>query len=145
MNMMRFPPARLASWVMKRSRHRQLHRKGQALGGLQRGEQVVLLIDEIDKADIEFPNDLLQELDRMEFFVYETGETVKAEYRPIVIITQTTKKSCRTRSCAGASSTTSASRTRHDAEIVDVHFPEMQTGICRTAMEVFFDLREVPG
>ena len=67
----------------------------------------VLLIDEIDKADIEFPNDLLLELDRMEFFVYETGETVKARRRPIVITLPITRRSCRTRSCAAASSTTS--------------------------------------
>jgi MoxR-like ATPase len=72
-------------------------------------EQPVLLIDEIDKADIEFPNDLLRELDRMEFFVYETRETVRARHRPIVVITSaTTRRSCRTRSCAAASSTTSA-------------------------------------
>ena len=71
----------------------------------------VVLIDEIDKADIEFPNDLLLELDRMQFFVYETRETVAARHRPVVIITATTRRSCRTPSCAAASSTTSASPT----------------------------------
>jgi MoxR-like ATPase len=71
-------------------------------------ERPVLLIDEIDKADIEFPNDLLQELDRMEFFVYETGETVRARRRPIVVITSNNEKNCRTPFCAAASSTTSA-------------------------------------
>jgi MoxR-like ATPase len=70
----------------------QLHREGQAVGGVRPDEQPVLLIDEIDKADIEFPNDLLRELDRMEFYVYETGETVKARHRPIVIITSNNEK-----------------------------------------------------
>jgi hypothetical protein len=70
----------------------QLHQEGQAVGGLHREKLPVLLIDEIDKADIEFPNDLLQELDRMEFYVYETGETIKAKERPIVIITSNNEK-----------------------------------------------------
>lgn len=70
------------------------------------GERVVLLIDEIDKADIEFPNDLLQELDRMEFHVYETGETIRAELRPIIVITSNNEKSCRMLFCAAVSSTT---------------------------------------
>jgi MoxR-like ATPase len=74
-------------------------------------EPVVLLIDEIDKADIEFPNDLLRELDRMEFYVYETREMVVARHRPLVIITSNNEKDCRTPSCAAASSTTSNSRT----------------------------------
>ena len=73
----------------------------------------VLLIDEIDKADIEFPNDLLQELDRMEFYVYETKETITATHRPIIVITSNNeKRSCRMRSFAAASSTTSVFRTR---------------------------------
>jgi MoxR-like ATPase len=72
-------------------------------------ERPVLLIDEIDKADIEFPNDLLLELDRMEFFVYETGETVRARRRPVVIITSNNERSCRMRFSGAASSTTSAS------------------------------------
>ena len=75
-------------------------------------EQVVLLIDEIDKADLEFPNDLLWELDRMEFYIPETKETVKAKQRPIVIITSHAEKDCRTPSCAGACSTTSSSPIR---------------------------------
>ena len=74
-------------------------------------QPVVLLIDEIDKADIEFPNDLLREIDRMEFYVYETRELVKAVHRPLVFITRTTRRSCRMLSCAAASSTTSSSRT----------------------------------
>ncbi|MGB0407239.1 MAG: AAA family ATPase, partial [Pseudomonadales bacterium] len=67
-------------------------RKGKLWEAFERDERVVLLIDEIDKADIEFPNDLLQELDRMEFFVYETGETIKAKKRPIVVITSNNEK-----------------------------------------------------
>jgi MoxR-like ATPase len=74
--------------------------------------QPVLLIDEIDKADIEFPNDLLRELDRMEFYVYETRETVHARHRPVIVITSKTRRSCRMPSCGAASFTTSASRTR---------------------------------
>ena len=71
----------------------QLHRQGQAVGGVRvRDVQPVLLIDEIDKADIEFPNDLLRELDRMEFYVYETRELVKARHRPIIIITSNNEK-----------------------------------------------------
>ena len=86
--------------------------------------KVVLLIDEIDKADIEFPNDLLQELDRMEFFVYETGETVGARIARSSSSPRTTKRNCPTPSCAAASSTTSAFPTpRRWQRIVDVHFP----------------------
>ena len=75
-------------------------------------QQAVVLVDEIDKADIEFPNDLLRELDRMEFYVYETQQTIRARHRPIIFITSTTRRSCPTRSCGAASSTTSASPTR---------------------------------
>lgn len=71
-------------------------------------ERVVLLIDEIDKADIEFPNDLLQELDKMEFHVYETNETIRARHRPIIIITSNNEKNCQMPSCAVVSSITSA-------------------------------------
>ena len=67
-------------------------KKGKLWEAFTAGEQVLLLIDEIDKADIEFPNDLLVELDKMEFFVYETGETVKAKHRPIIIITSNNEK-----------------------------------------------------
>ena len=70
-------------------------------------ERCVLLIDEIDKADIEFPNDLLHELDKMSFYVYETGETVTADQRPVVVITSNNEKSCPMRSCVGAFSITS--------------------------------------
>jgi len=84
-------------------------RRGKLWDAFAAEARPVLLIDEIDKADIEFPNDLLLELDRMEFHVYETAETVRAERRPIVLITS--NRSCRMRSCAAASSTTSASPT----------------------------------
>ena len=83
-------------------------RRGKLWDAFVAGDRPVLLIDEIDKADIEFPNDLLQELDRMEFFVYETSETVKARRRPTVVIPPTTRRNCPTRSCAAVSSTTSA-------------------------------------
>ena len=110
-------PARLPARRRAGARHQQLHRARQALGGLriERQDGAVLLIDEIDKADIEFPNDLLLELDRMEFFVYETKETVAAT--PVgrrSSSRRTTRRSCPTRSCAAASSTTSASPTPDD-------------------------------
>lgn len=84
-------------------------KKGKLWEAFEAEERVILLIDEIDKADIEFPNDLLQELDKMEFYVYEIDETIKAKQRPIIIITSNNEKSCRMRFCAAASSTTSPS------------------------------------
>ncbi len=108
--------------------------------------QAVLLIDEIDKADIEFPNDLLLELDRMEFYVHETRELIQATHRPIVIITATTRRSCRTRSCAAASSTTSASPIAETmTRIIDVHFPELKRELLSEALNAFYKLRDVPG
>jgi MoxR-like ATPase len=86
--------------------------KGVLWQAFEQGKPSVILIDEVDKADIEFPNDLLRELDRMEFHVYETRQTVRAAVRPIVIITPTTRRSCPTPSCAAASSTTSSFPTR---------------------------------
>ncbi len=86
-------------------------KKGKLWEAFESEERVILLIDEIDKADIEFPNDLLQELDKMEFYVYEIDETIKAKKRPIIIITSNNEKSCPTPSCAAASSTTSLSPT----------------------------------
>jgi MoxR-like ATPase len=93
----------------KRQGHPELHRQGRAVAGLHRRQPVALLIDEIDKADIEFPNDLLRELDRMEFYCYETREMIRAKHRPLVFITSNNEKSCPTPSCAAASSTTSSS------------------------------------
>lgn len=109
-------------------------------------QRPVLLIDEIDKADIEFPNDLLQELDRMEFYVYETGETIKAVQRPIVVITSNNEKElpdaflrrCFFHFIKFPDPTTMKS-------IVDVHFPGIKERLVSNAMKVFYELREVPG
>src|SRR5512140_1083653 len=106
----------------------------------------VLLIDEIDKADIEFPNDLLQELDRMEFYVYETNETIKAAVRPIVLITSNNEKELPDaflRRCFFhyIRFPDKATMTR----LVDVHFPGLKKALLAEALEVFFDLRDVPG
>jgi MoxR-like ATPase len=106
----------------------------------------VLLIDEIDKADIEFPNDLLQELDRMEFFVYETGETVKAVNRPIVIITSNNEKELPDaflRRCFFHYIKFPDPDTM--AQIVEVHYPGIKRRLVEEALRVFFDMREVPG
>ena len=108
--------------------------------------KLVLLIDEIDKADIEFPNDLLLELDRMEFFVYETGERVKAQIRPIVIITSNNEKELPDaflRRCFFHFIKFPDKETMQD--IVDVHFPGLKKELIKEAMEVFFQIREVPG
>ncbi len=109
-------------------------------------EKVVLLIDEIDKADIEFPNDLLQELDRMEFFVYETGETISAKLRPIVIITSNNEKELPDaflRRCFFHYIRFPDPETMQ--EIVDVHFPGIKKELVKESMEAFFNMREVPG
>ena len=106
----------------------------------------VLLIDEIDKADIEFPNDLLQELDRMEFHVYETGETVKAAVRPIVIITSNNEKDLPDaflRRCFFHYIKFPDRETMQ--RIVDVHFPDIQKTLVREALNIFYDIRDVPG
>jgi len=106
----------------------------------------VLLIDEIDKADIEFPNDLLLELDRMEFFVYETGETVKARQRPIVIITSNNEKELPDaflRRCFFHYIKFPDPETM--AAIVEVHFPGLKTRLLREALSIFYELRDTPG
>ena len=108
--------------------------------------QPVLLIDEIDKADIEFPNDLLLELDRMEFFVYETKETVHAVTRPIVIITSNNEKELPDaflRRCFFHYIRFPDADTMR--EIVNVHHPKLKKHLLERALEVFFDLRDVPG
>jgi len=107
---------------------------------------VVLLIDEIDKADIEFPNDLLTELDQMEFFVYETGETIKAQTRPIVIITSNNEKELPDaflRRCFFHYISFPDKKTME--EIVAVHFPSIRQDLVKEALDVFFEVREVPG
>jgi MoxR-like ATPase len=109
-------------------------------------EQVVLLIDEIDKADIEFPNDLLRELDRMEFYVYETRQTVKAVHRPIIIITSNNEKELPDaflRRCFFHYIRFPDRDTMQ--QIVDVHYPGLKKALLKEAMEVFFDIREMPG
>ncbi|MEO0321203.1 MAG: MoxR family ATPase, partial [Pseudomonadota bacterium] len=109
-------------------------------------ERPVLLIDEIDKADIEFPNDLLQELDRMEFYVYETGETVKAAQRPIVVITSNNEKELPDaflRRCFFHFIKFPDPETMN--AIVDVHFPQIKQRLVQNAMRIFYELREVPG
>ncbi|GER07109.1 ATPase AAA [Iodidimonas muriae] len=106
----------------------------------------ILLIDEIDKADIEFPNDLLLELDRMEFFVYETGETIRAEQRPIVIITSNNEKELPDaflRRCFFHYIKFPDRETMLD--IINVHFPDLQKRLVHEALTVFYELREVPG
>jgi MoxR-like ATPase len=109
-------------------------------------ERPVLLIDEIDKADIEFPNDLLLELDRMEFHVYETGETVKAARRPVLIITSNNEKELPDaflRRCFFHYIKFPDQETMQ--AIVDVHFPAIKKRLVEEALRVFFEVREVPG
>jgi len=109
-------------------------------------EQVVLLIDEIDKADIEFPNDLLQELDKMEFFVYETGQTITAKHRPIIVITSNNEKELPDaflRRCFFHFINFPDRDTMR--EIIKVHYPDIQGKLVTEAMESFFELREIPG
>ena len=121
-------------------------RKGKLWQAFEAGERVVLLIDEIDKADIEFPNDLLQELDRMEFFVYENGETISARHRPIVIITSNNEKELPDaflRRCFFHFIRFPDAETLR--AIVRVHFPDIKDALLTTALSQFFDLRETPG
>ena len=109
-------------------------------------ERPVLLIDEIDKADIEFPNDLLQELDRMEFYVYETDETVKAKQRPIVIITSNNEKELPDaflRRCFFHFIKFPDADTM--AEIVEVHYPGIKKKLVGDALKTFYEVRDVPG
>ncbi|HEY4541544.1 MAG TPA: MoxR family ATPase [Noviherbaspirillum sp.] len=109
-------------------------------------EQVVLLIDEIDKADIEFPNDLLRELDRMEFHVYETRETIRARHRPLVIITSNNEKELPDaflRRCFFHYIRFPDRDTM--SQIVDVHFPQLKKNLLAQALQTFYEVREVPG
>ena len=125
---------------------RQYIKRGKLWEAFASEEQAVLLIDEIDKADIEFPNDLLLELDRMEFHVYETGETIKAKHRPVIIITSNNEKELPDaflRRCFFHYITFPDRDTLK--AIIDVHFPSIQKNLVQEALEVFFDLRGVPG
>ncbi|MDA8254909.1 MAG: MoxR family ATPase [Betaproteobacteria bacterium] len=120
--------------------------KGVLWQAFEQGKPSVILIDEVDKADIEFPNDLLRELDRMEFHVYETRQTVRAAVRPIVIITSNNEKELPDaflRRCFFHYIKFPDKDTM--GRIVDVHFPNLKKDLLREAMEVFFELREVPG
>jgi MoxR-like ATPase len=106
----------------------------------------VLLIDEIDKADIEFPNDLLLELDRMEFFVYETGETIKAAQRPIVMITSNNEKELPDAFLRRCFFHYIKFPDRETMEkIVDVHYPDIKQKLVSEALNVFYQIRDVPG
>ncbi len=121
-------------------------RKGKLWQAFEAEGRVVLLIDEIDKADIEFPNDLLQELDRMEFHVYETGETVRARHRPVVIITSNNEKELPDaflRRCFFHYIRFPDAETL--AAIVRVHFPDIKERLLTAALTQFYELREVPG
>ena len=121
-------------------------RKGKLWEAFDAPERVVLLIDEIDKADIEFPNDLLQELDRMEFFVYETGETISARHRPIVIITSNNEKELPDaflRRCFFHFIRFPDMETMR--RIVEVHHPGIKDALLTTALTQFYEVRDTPG
>ena len=121
-------------------------RKGKLWEAFTRDQRPVLLIDEIDKADIEFPNDLLLELDRMEFFVYETGETIKARQRPILIITSNNEKELPDaflRRCFFHYIRFPDAETMQ--QIVDVHFPQIKKNLVSEALRLFFEIRDTPG
>ena len=121
-------------------------KKGKLWQAFEAEERLVLLIDEIDKADIEFPNDLLQELDKMEFHVYETGETIKAIMRPIVIITSNNEKELPDaflRRCFFHYIRFPETETMK--KIVDVHFPAIKPNLVTEALTQFYDIRQTPG
>lgn len=121
-------------------------RRGKLWEAFEAEERVVLLIDEIDKADIEFPNDLLQELDRMEFFVYETGETVRARQRPIIVITSNNEKELPDAFLRRCFFHYIAFPDRETLQkIVDVHFPNLKGELVAEALDLFFEMRRVPG
>jgi MoxR-like ATPase len=121
-------------------------KKGKLWEAFEADQQVVLLIDEIDKADIEFPNDLLVELDKMEFFVYETGETIVAKHRPIIIITSNNEKELPDaflRRCFFHFIQFPDRETMQ--AIIDVHFPDLKRDLVSDAMDIFFEVRSIPG
>ena len=121
-------------------------KRGKLWDAFETDERVVLLIDEIDKADIEFPNDLLTELDQMEFFVYETGETVRAKHRPIVIITSNNEKELPDAFLRRCFFHFISFPDRDTMErIVKVHHPRIKQELISEALDIFFNVREVPG
>ncbi|SEK41306.1 AAA family ATPase [Pacificibacter marinus] len=121
-------------------------KKGKLWQAFEADEKVVLLIDEIDKADIEFPNDLLQELDKMEFHVYETGETVRAKHRPVIIITSNNEKELPDaflRRCFFHYIRFPDMDVMR--QIVEVHFPKLKDRLLTTALTQFFEIRDTQG
>jgi MoxR-like ATPase len=120
--------------------------KGVLWQAFESDKPTVVLIDEIDKADIEFPNDLLRELDRMEFFCYETRELIQAKHRPIIIITSNNEKELPDAFLRRCFFHYIAFPDRETmAHIVNVHFPNLQENLLREALEVFFELRQISG
>ena len=120
--------------------------KGKLWDAFTSDEQVVLLVDEIDKADIEFPNDLLQELDRMEFYCYELDKTIKAKHRPLVVITSNNEKDLPDAFLRRCFFHHIAFPEREVLEkIIAVHIPKVKKKLLKEAMDVFFDIRKVPG
>jgi len=120
--------------------------RGKIWEAFEAAEQPVLLIDEVDKADIEFPNDLLQELDRMEFYVYETRQLVKAVHRPIIVITSNNEKELPDaflRRCFFHYIKFPEKETME--QIVDVHFPKLKKSLLSEALNAFYKVRDVPG
>tara|TARA_R110001592_G_scaffold50260_3_gene155744 strand:+ start:407 stop:1252 length:846 start_codon:yes stop_codon:yes gene_type:complete len=120
--------------------------KGKVWEAFDHDQQTVLLIDEIDKADIEFPNDLLLELDKMEFYVYETQQVIKAKHRPLIIITSNNEKELPDaflRRCFFHYINFPDAVTME--KIVHVHYPKIKQTLLQQAMEVFFDIRKIPG
>ncbi len=120
--------------------------RGMLWNALECEQPAVLLIDEIDKADIEFPNDLLRELDRMEFYVYETQQLIQARHRPLVIITSNNEKDLPDaflRRCFFHYIRFPDQETME--KIVAVHFPDLKKNLLKQALETFFEMREVPG
>ena len=121
-------------------------KKGKLWEAFDSEKQVVLLIDEIDKADIEFPNDLLQELDRMEFYCYETGETIKAKKRPLIIITSNNEKELPDAFLRRCFFHYIQFPDRGTMEgIVKVHYPKIKKNLVKDALDLFFDIRKIPG
>jgi MoxR-like ATPase len=141
--------SRLRDSQLGEERVKDIHnyiKKGKLWEAFEADEQVVLLIDEIDKADIEFPNDLLLELDRMEFYVYETQETIRAKHRPIIIITSNNEKELPDaflRRCFFYYITFPDPATMQD--IINVHFEKLDEELMDNAMKVFYNIREVKG
>ncbi len=121
-------------------------RKGSLWEVFEADTRQVLLIDEVDKADIEFPNDLLRELDRMEFHVYETGQTIVARHRPVVVITSNNEKELPDaflRRCFFHYIEFPDRETM--MQIIEAHFPKIKYNLVQKALEIFFDIRKVPG